>query len=149
MNRFVASVAVLLWMALVVGATQSNPGDEGKSKKHQKPVHLISSVQGVHLFEAYCANCHGPQGKGNGEIASAEVLSAKVPDLTTLAKRNSGVFPEQRVRGIIGGEALVKDHGSREMPLWGPIFRKGKKGHDLGSVRLDNLTKYIESLQEK
>ena len=148
-SRFAASLALTFCVALMLGASQSNPGDESKSKKHDKSAHLISSVQGPDLFEAYCANCHGAQGKGNGEIASAEVLSAKVPDLTTLAKRNDGVFPGHHVRSIISGEELVKAHKSREMPLWGPIFGKGKKGHDLGSVRLENLTRYIESLQEK
>ncbi len=150
LTQIAAGVAMALCITSFLELTaQSNPKDESKSKKQQKRVHLISSVQGVDLFQAYCANCHGPQGRGNGDIASAAVLDTKVPDLTTLAKRNGGTFPAQRVRSIIAGDELIKAHGSREMPLWGAIFRKGEKHHDRASVRLENITRYIESIQGK
>ena len=60
----------------------------------ESPRKLIASMEGKDLFRAYCASCHGMDAKGNGPVAPA--LKAPVPDLTTLAKRNRGVFPVNR-----------------------------------------------------
>jgi len=106
---------------------------------------LIRSVRGPDLFRAYCASCHGVGAKGNGPVASA--LKSQVPDLTVLAKNNRGQFPEARVRRAIMGDEVLAAHGSREMPVWGPIFHQVEEDVDRGNVRLDNLVKYLESIQ--
>jgi hypothetical protein len=106
---------------------------------------LIRSVQGPDLFRAYCASCHGADAKGNGPAALA--LKSKVPDLTILTKNNRGQFPSARVRKIIMGDEVVAPHGSREMPVWGPIFHQIERDVDRGYVRLDNLVKYLKSIQ--
>jgi mono/diheme cytochrome c family protein len=71
-------------------------------------------------YDQSCATCHGLDGKGKGSFAQALELS--VSDLTTLAKRNGGVFPVNHVYNIIDGREDVKAHGSREMPIWGKHF---------------------------
>ena len=106
---------------------------------------LIRSVEGPNLFRAYCASCHGADAKGKGPAAPA--LKSQVPDLTLLTKRNGGRFPEARVRKIIMGDDVVAVHGSREMPVWGPIFHQIEWDVDRGNVRLDNLVKYLDSIQ--
>ena len=106
---------------------------------------LIRSTKGPDLFRAYCASCHGIDAKGHGPAAVA--LKRKVPDLTVLAKNNRNQFPEQRVRKVIMGEDVIAAHGSREMPVWGPIFHQIEEDVDRGNVRLDNLVKYLESIQ--
>ena len=111
---------------------------------------LIDSVKGPDLFRAHCAACHGLEGKGDGPAGLA--LKKKVPDLTALAKKNKGQFPSAYVRRTIVGEgvsAWAISHGSREMPIWGPIFHQIESDMDWGNVRLDNLTKYVESIQQK
>jgi mono/diheme cytochrome c family protein len=108
-------------------------------------VPLINSVKGPDLFRAYCASCHGLNGKGGGPAAAA--LNVKVPDLTVLAMNNGGEFPTRRVREMIMGDAVVAAHGSREMPIWGPIFHQVEADVDRGNVRLDNLVKYLQSMQ--
>jgi len=45
------------------------------------------------------------------------------------------------------GEGMIASHGSREMPVWGPIFHQVEEDVDRGPVRLENLVKYLESLQ--
>jgi len=41
-------------------------------------------------------------------------------------------------------------HGSKEMPVWGPIFSSiGNANPGIVALRVSNLTKYIESLQAK
>ena len=106
---------------------------------------LIRSLKGPDLFRAYCASCHGIDGKGGGPAAVA--LKAKVPDLTVLAMNNRGEFPAVRVRQMITGEAIVAAHGSREMPIWGPIFHQVEEDIDRGHVRLQNLVDYLQSIQ--
>ena len=109
---------------------------------------LIFSVRGPDLFRAHCASCHGLDGKGSGPVAPT--LKATVADLTVLAKRNGGKFPVERARRIISGnEPSLLPHGSREMPVWGPIFHQIEEDQDFGNVRLKNLITYLESIQQK
>jgi len=67
-------------------------------------------------FDANCAACHGVTGKGGGPIA--ELLKRSPTDLTTLQKRNGGIFPMARVYETIEGVG-VAEHGTRDMPIWG------------------------------
>ncbi|HEV2385876.1 MAG TPA: cytochrome c [Candidatus Acidoferrales bacterium] len=125
-----------------VRAQQAKP----KSQTELERERLIPSLKGPELFRAYCATCHGVDGKGNGPVAPA--LKTKPPDLTTIARRNGGRFPTARVRNIISGEEVMAAHGSREMPIWGPIFHQIESDRDFGKVRLENVTKYLESIQQ-
>jgi mono/diheme cytochrome c family protein len=132
---------IALVCAIAAGASKQI---QLKEQEHSTP--LIRSVKGPDLFRAYCASCHGQDAKGAGPAASA--LKAKVPDLTGLARSNSGVFPMLRVRQMIRGEeGVTAAHGSREMPIWGPIFHQIEEDQDFGNVRLENLVKYLESIQ--
>src|SRR5260221_7614715 len=56
-------------------------------------------------------------------------------------------LPVKCVRKLIAGDELVMAHGSREMPIWGPIFHQIERDQDLGEIRLQNVTKYLESIQ--
>ena len=127
---------------VVDAQTVSQPQPKVNSEKQQT---LIRSVEGVDLYRAYCASCHGKDGKGHGPVAPA--LKATVPDLTVIAKNNGDNFPVPRVRRIITGEGMIASHGSREMPVWGPIFSQVEEDLDRGPVRLENLVKYLESIQ--
>jgi len=139
------SIAGALFIILF---TTGSALQEQPSKSQEKsPVRLIHSVKGPDLFYSYCASCHGADGKGHGPVAPA--LVSKLPDLTTIAERSGGIFPDQRVRKIIAGDEILMSHGSRDMPLWGPIFHQVEEDRDLGEVRLQNLTKYLESIQRK
>lgn len=70
-------------------------------------------------YESSCASCHGLAGKGMGPYSDS--LKRSPPDLTTLAKRNGGVFPISHVYSTIDGAEA--SHGSREMPIWGSRYR--------------------------
>lgn len=142
---FVAASAAV---AAGTGAkTQTGSQTPQKAPDSEKPQTLIRSVEGADLYRAYCASCHGKDGKGNGPVAPA--LKATVPDLTVIAKNNGGTFPLARARRIIAGEGMIASHGSREMPVWGPIFSQVEADVDRGPVRLENLVKYLESIQVK
>ena len=79
----------------------------------------------------------------------ASILKAKPADLTVLAKNNGGQFPSARVRKTIPGEDILASHGSREMPIWGPVFHQIESDQDFGNVWLQSLVKYLESIQRK
>lgn len=70
---------------------------------------------GKREYESKCAVCHGTDGKGGGPYA--EQLKRRLPDLTTLARSNGGVFPVSRTFDTIEGAG--KGHGTRDMPVWG------------------------------
>ncbi len=76
-------------------------------------------------------------------------LRVKPADLTRIAARNSGVFPKMRVERIISGEEQpASGHGSSAMPVWGPIFSQIENDRDFGRVRIDNLARYLSSIQQ-
>lgn len=105
----------------------------------------IQSVEGVDSYKAYCAVCHGPQAKGNGPAATA---LKKVPaDLTTIAKRNGGKFSPSDVEAVIMGQQVLASHGSRDMPIWGPVFQSLAPDNSFMKLRVSNLVDYIKSIQ--
>lgn len=74
---------------------------------------------GKREFENNCAVCHGSDAKGKGPYNY--YLKTDAPDLTTLAKRNGGVFPVGRTFELIEGAGV--GHGTRDMPIWGQEYR--------------------------
>lgn len=111
-------------------------------------VRLIDSLEGPALYKAYCAVCHGNDARGGGPMA----MSLRVPprDLTRIGTRNGGVYPLARVERIISGEEQIPGgHGTRSMPVWGPIFSQIAWDQDLGRLRIHNLAVYIGRLQAR
>jgi mono/diheme cytochrome c family protein len=99
------------------------------------------------MFTEYCASCHGESGTGNGPAASA---LKKVPtDLTQLSVHNGGKFPEAKVSRFIKGDDVVAAHGSRDMPVWGDVFRSMSSDNSVYVQRVYNLTNYVKSIQSK
>lgn len=104
-------------------------------------------------FRLSCSGCHGVDGRGPG--MNAPGLSAQPPDLTTLSHRNGNVFPRDRLRRIIDGREMGKEHDNREMPIWGLVFKRdaeeGLGGAEVYDVtvqkRIDRLIDFIETLQ--
>jgi mono/diheme cytochrome c family protein len=112
------------------------------------PLTQTSATSGQEMFKTYCAVCHGSDGRGGGPAATA--LKTSPTNLTQLAAKNNGSFPENRVATVIGAETPVAAHGSQEMPVWGDLFKSLSAGDkDLVRLRIANLTYYIKSLQAK
>ena len=100
------------------------------------------------MYDAYCASCHGQGGKGNGPAAPA--LKTPPTDLTQLAAKNGGEFPASHVAQVIKGDSALVAHGSKDMPVWGPVFSSLAQ-HDpaQAQLRIHNLVKYVGGLQQK
>jgi mono/diheme cytochrome c family protein len=137
--------ALLAVLTVSIGVTgQEQPA---KTVKHV-PVKSVSPASGKDMFTNYCASCHGADGKGNGPAATA--LKMPPADLTVLSKNNGGKYPALKISAILRGDGGLPAHGSREMPVWGPLFRSVSGGHEREvQQRISNLTKYVETLQVK
>lgn len=137
---------VILAGVLATCLALASQDERAPELSNQNTPPLIASIRGENLYKAYCASCHGVDAKGNGPMA----VWLKVPpsDLTRIAARNGGKFPLDRVDRIISGEeALSSGHGTRVMPIWGPVFSEVTRDQDLGRVRIDNLARYLRDLQ--
>jgi mono/diheme cytochrome c family protein len=111
----------------------------------QGPAPRIQSIEGVDSYKAYCAVCHGPAAKGDGPAATA---LKKVPaDLTAIAKRNGSKFSASDVEAVIMGQQTLASHGSREMPIWGPVFESLSPDNSVMKMRVTNLVNYLKSIQ--
>ncbi len=89
-----------------------------------------------------------PKAKATGPAAGGAQSSPAGFDANLL--KNGGKFPELQVQHSIKGEADVPAaHGSKDMPVWGNLFRHLSPNQDLGAIRVYNLVKYIEQIQAK
>jgi mono/diheme cytochrome c family protein len=136
-------IAMLFVIAIMAGAQDQTE----KTVKHV-PIKPTSAASGQDMYTNYCAVCHGKDGKGGGPAADA--LKVPPADLTTLSQKNGGKYPSLHVTSVIRGEGNLPAHGSKDMPVWGPLFWHLSQGHE-GEVqqRVANLNHYIESLQAK
>ncbi len=130
----------------VFAAACAAQGTKTTIKKEAAPV--TSAASGSEMYESYCASCHGKDATGNGPAAPA--LKSFPANLTTLAKRNGGKYPEARVTSILEGKEIIISHGSQDMPVWGPMFRTvSGRSESIVQMRVSNLNRYLESLQVK
>jgi mono/diheme cytochrome c family protein len=141
--RISCVAAVLALLIVARGNAQSQTSDVKKA-----PIQATSANSGSEMFNSYCAPCHGKEGKGNGPAAAA--LKYPPANLTQLAKKNNGKFPADRVAKVLRSGVSGGAHGSSDMPIWGPLFSQVSGRDDaIVQMRVSNLVKYIESLQEK
>jgi mono/diheme cytochrome c family protein len=132
--------AAVLFAVCLAGAKGGQPDD------NSIPPNYVPS--GKTMYTEYCASCHGVDGKGLGPFT--RMLKVPPPDLSTLAKRHGGKFPDEYVTNILTfGPDSGDLHGSSDMPVWGPVFEYlDKDNQQAVQQRIRNLCRYLESLQE-
>ncbi len=115
------------------------------------PVLAQDAGEGAELYRAHCATCHGIDATGQGPMAGVMVI--KPADLSTLAARNGGTFPTERVVARIDGRDPLVSHGS-PMPVYGLFFEgndvaiKAPSGQPiLTSAPIADLLAYLQSIQ--
>ena len=128
-------------VALAISAGAAN----AQTTIKKAPIKPTPATDAKKMFDSYCAVCHGNDGTGNGPAAKA--LTKAPADLTKISARNGGTFPDVRVRRYIEGVDEVAAHGTRDMPMWGPVF-KSTEGTAV-ELRIKNLVDYVASLQAK
>ena len=132
-------VVTIMWLiaSATVGLAQEKP------KIKDVPIPRVSASDGKEMFAQYCTSCHGKEGRGDGPAAAA--LKRAPADLTTLTARYGGKFPDVRVKRYIEGLDEVPAHGTRDMPIWGPLFRS--LSPETAAIRVEALTVHLRSIQ--
>ena len=86
-------------------------------------------------------------------MTTLNLLTVRPTDLTQLSKKHNGQFPFWQVYRIIDGREEVKGHGTRDMPIWGEVFRQpegDKRVDETRAIgRILALVHYLQSIQEK
>jgi len=104
---------------------------------------------GEHLYRDSCSGCHGADARGNGPVAP--YLSVPMPDLTRIAARRGGTFPADEIYRIIDGQADLRAHGPRHMPVWGYEFfgddADDEVAHRQATQKVERLVSYLRSIQ--
>ena len=113
-----------------------------------------AAQSGKRDYEAYCADCHGSDGKGNGPSLQTIPMNPPPPDLTLLAKKNGGKFPFDEVVNIIDGRKNIPSHERLQMPFLGTTLQKPGEEFTPESdaevkKRIESMARYVESLQRK
>lgn len=137
----------ILWVFFMSFGAVAIFAQEQSTEVKKSPVKNTSAASGSEMFISYCAACHGKDGKGTGPAAT----SLKIPpvDLTQLAKKNNGKFPGDHVTSVLRNGSTAA-HGSSDMPVWGPLFSRVSGGDEaIVQLRIGNLVRYLESMQEK
>jgi len=136
------AIAMVALLALGMGfADQSNQTVTLKADK-------TSPTSGRQMYASYCAPCHGTDGRGNGPIAPE--LKVAPADLTVLSRNNHGKFPDSHIVSVMQNGTELRAHGTREMPVWGPIFGKMDVTNQQDKLlRISNVSRYLETLQVK
>ena len=133
-------------MVVAAFAVASGAQEQPKKSIQHVPMKGTSPASGKEMYISYCAVCHGTDGKGNGP--AAEALKTPPADLTMLSKNSDGKYPALKVGSAIRGDAAVAAHGSKDMPVWGHLFRTISGGHESEvDQRVANLVAYIKTLQ--
>ena len=114
------------------------------------PIESTAVTSGNEMYTTYCAVCHGADGKGNGPAAPA--LKSHPTDLTMLAKKNGGTFPAAHVTTTLEFGVENPAHGSKDMPIWGDLFKTlhpaGSNTSALIRLRVSNITDYLKTIQQ-
>jgi mono/diheme cytochrome c family protein len=133
--------------ALVALAAAADP-PAGSGDGDLRARNLLTRL-GEEDFARYCAACHGLEARGDGPAAKA--LSKPPADLTRIAARRGGRFPDAEIASFIDGRFELPAHGTREMPIWGrrlavPIAEDAS-GEEVARGRIDLLVEYLKTIQ--
>lgn len=140
-----ALAAAVALAALLAPSGAGRAAAEPEASSEPSPL----AAPGEQLYVRHCAVCHARTGRGNGPFAG--ILRVAPADLTLLAARNGGTFPEDRVASHIDGRFEVPAHGPREMPVWGRRLgtptAAGVGADEAARGEILALTTYLKALQ--
>jgi mono/diheme cytochrome c family protein len=141
----VRAIHWVMFCALFGSILSVSAAQEQQAKK--PPVPSSNPPSGAELYKQHCQACHGSDLKGNGPFPPPYRVP---PDLTTLARRHRGKFPDAYVAKVLRNGVILPAHGPAEMPVWGTEFAATSRLDKVQvALRIKNLSSYIQSLQAK
>jgi len=147
-NKRVAGFA-LAGMLLALGSAflASQEQLQHDTQVKSPPIPYSNPQSGEQMYKDYCAACHGSAGKGDGPAAA--FLKTWPPDLTKMAERNKGKYPEVKVKETLLFGISSQAHGTSDMPVWGRLFRMEDQNKNEVNARVSKLTQYLQSIQHR
>ena len=147
-NKRVAGFA-LAGMLLALGSAflASQEILQQDTQVKRPPIPHSNPQSGEQMYKDYCAACHGSAGKGDGPAAA--FLKTWPPDLTKMAERNKGKYPEVKVKETLLFGISSQAHGTSDMPVWGRLFRMEDQNKKEVNTRVSKLTQYLQSIQHR
>src|SRR5215469_12380393 len=134
--RLLAVFCVVLATIALLLAVSFNAAQEKNAKT--VPVKFTDPLSAKQMYTEYCAVCHGTEAKGHGPAASE--FKYAPTDLTTLARKNNGKFPEDQVYATLKFGTNAPAHGNLQMPIWVDLFRAvGAQSSSIPQLRMHNL----------
>jgi mono/diheme cytochrome c family protein len=152
-----ALLAALVAALVGVCAPATAQGTAGTPAARSAPPAREGGVElGRREFEDNCATCHGMEARGDGPMRP--FLVRPPSDLTLLAQRFGGTFPRSLVADLIDGRGMAAPgpHGTRDMPVWGRVYREQSEAQTRGTPfppewsvrgRITALVDYLQTLQ--
>jgi mono/diheme cytochrome c family protein len=141
-----------VWPVLLMSCASGAGGDEGRfgGSAVERAIASPDLRGGKRIFLRSCAGCHGAEADGNGPVAP--FLNVEVPDLTRIAARRGGTFPELEIYGIVDGQGDHPVHGSRHMPVWGYEFfdteaEDDEIAHGRATEKIGRVVAWLRSIQ--
>ena len=142
-GRKLTWVLAVLLIGVWAGAEDQTPAPVVK----HVPIKATSPVSGHDMYTAYCAVCHGKDGKGAGPAAAA---------LKFLHRSHGSEQEQRREISLRPGDRGSQRHGGsagawlqRYAGLGTAVLELSHGSEGEVQLRMQNLTKYIKSLQEK
>lgn len=104
--------------------------------------------EGNEFFQSYCVICHGKYADGRGSMANR--LNTPPMDLTTIAKRRGGNFPDEEIFKIIAGVEDMPGHSSGEMPAWWETLKKSEDitKDKVVKEKIEHIVAYLKAIQK-
>lgn len=142
-SRSAGVLALLVLLALPIA-----PPAGAEDETTAMPPSLLAT-SGEKLYVRYCAVCHARTGRGDGPFAG--ILRTQPADLTLIAARRGGAFPDAEIARFVDGRLVPAGHGTREMPVWGrwlgtPIA-EGTTSDEVARGEVLAMIEYLKTLQ--
>jgi len=145
---FKAALLLLFLLVFVVFALSDTHWD---SQTTQTPLffsYVITSTSGHEMYLAYCAGCHGKDGRARTPVA--RLCAVPPADLTLLAINNHGAYPARKVFEVLHNGTGKPFQGQGYMPVWEPLLKSmNSETQEVVDLRLRNLTEYVRTLQAR
>jgi mono/diheme cytochrome c family protein len=138
----------LLFSILVMSAcanSDSTPSEAHDGSDYDRTL----AEMGSEVYLRSCASCHGIDGTGDGPVTPSMAIAPT--DLTRIAERHDGKFPDGKVARYIDGRFETPAHGTQEMPVWGERFSElipeASLSEEISRGKIATLIEYLKSIQ--
>jgi mono/diheme cytochrome c family protein len=143
------SIRSMVVVAFVTSVSAGVVGAQSLAEPDEAALDTGLAEMGAEIFQRRCASCHGVEARGHGPASGA--LKVPPSDLTQIAHRRGGEFPNGEIALFIDGRFDLPAHGSRDMPIWGArlgeAIPESSLAEEIVRGKIATLIEYLKSIQ--